>query len=462
MSAVIFKSCPDLFRGLTCLVSALLLTACAGGDSTSTASATAAPTPTPAPTNNLPAAFSTQHATQTCLWKGPLSRENPNGNFAYPDTGASYWSATVTIPAGSRLFVNGQYPYARYISFVSYDGNAQPVNVLGDHDIQPASGNTNPFIAGNPRYGTARDYQVEIVAGSAPATPAANTLYTGTTGPTVTFWYRVYVPDQGADMTGATGLPTVSVLHADGSTVTEDAACAELNPAASLSTPNLLPQATYSMLRDQANAPDSFPAQEPGVWHFPFNRTWNLQCLFFYSCSGTPAYQLNWYGNPDNAYVESMISRDYGNVAILRGKLPVTPSTFLNNTVATEGQLRYWSICMNEFYTQKVTDCMYDAQVPVDANGNYVIAISRAADRPANATSACGFGWIQWSEVGDGNGHPNDGLLIMRNMLPDPAFANAIQNVHIPGQEQSVIGNYLPTVTYGTTQSFTALGCKAS
>ncbi|MBB5192617.1 hypothetical protein HNQ50_003361 [Silvimonas terrae] len=461
MSAVISKPRRALAIGLSCAISALLLSAC-GSDGSSSIAAPTPATPTPAPTNPLPASFSVQHAAQTCLWKGPLSRDNPNGNFAYPDSGAAYWSATVTIPAGAHLFVNGQFPYSRYISYVSYDTNAQPVNVLHDEDIQPATGATNPFIAGNPRYADARNYQVEIVAGSTPATPAANTLYTGMPGPTVTFWYRVYVPDQGADDTGAVGLPDVSVLNADGSTLSGDAACAELNPASALSTPNFLPQATYASLRDQANVPDSFPAQNPGDWHFPFNRTWNLQCLFYYLCSGTPAYQQNWYGNPDNAYVESMISRDYGTVAILRGKLPQVPATFHNSLTHVAGQLRYWSICMNEFYTQKVTDCMYDEQVPVDANGNYVIAISRSADRPANATTACGYGWVQWSDVGDGNGHPNDGLLIMRNMLPEPSFANALQNVLVPGQEQSVIGPYLPSVTYGSKASFEGLGCKAS
>jgi len=452
-------------KGLAITLSAAILSACGGGDSstsatpTPTPAPTAVPTPTPTP---LPASFSVQHATQSCLWKGPLSRDNPNGNFAYPDTGAAYWSATLTIPAGARVFLKGQFPYSRYISYVSYNSLAQPVNVLGDHSIQPEVGSTNPFIAGNPRYADARDYQVEVVAGNAPATPAANTLYTGTPGPTVTVWYRVYVPDNGADITGATGLPDVVLQNADGSSLEGDAACAQLNPAPTLSTPTLLTTAQYTMLRDQAGVADSFPSQNPGVWHFPFNRTWNLQCLFFFSCGGTPTYTMNWYGNPDNAYLESMISRDYGDVIVLRGKLPTTPATYQNAQVAADAQVRYWSICTNEFYTQKVTDCAYDAQVPVDANGNYVIAISRTADRPANATTACGFGWIQLSDAGDGAGHPNDGLLILRNMLPDPSFANAIQNVTVPGQEQSVVGNYMPTVTYASTQSFTALGCAKS
>ncbi|CAE6763948.1 hypothetical protein R69888_03540 [Paraburkholderia haematera] len=36
------------------------------------------------------------------------------------------------------------------------------------------------------------------------------------------------------------------------------------------------------------------------------------------------------------------------------------------------------AICTNGFYSQKGTACLYDEQVPVDANGNDTIVVSRA------------------------------------------------------------------------------------
>lgn len=100
------------------------------------------------------------------------------------------------------------------------------------------------------------------------------------------------------------------------------------------------------------------------------------------------------------------------------------------------------------------------ATIPTDANGNYTIVVSRAADMPTNATATCGRGFITWSDAGDGAGHTNDGLLIMRNMLPSADFPNAIQNTKTPGDESTVIGPYLPTITYTTTAAFEALGCS--
>ncbi len=65
-----------------------------------------------------------------------------------------------------------------------------------------------------------------------------------------------------------------------------------------------------------------------------------------------------------------------------------------------EAQTRYWSLCQNESpVTNRVSDCLYDEQVPVRADGSFVIVISLAQDRPSNATDSCGGGWM------DGLGH---------------------------------------------------------
>jgi hypothetical protein len=191
-----------------------------------------------------------------------------------------------------------------------------------------------------------------------------------------------------------------------------------------------------------------------------YNTQYGLQCMFLGKCGGSPVRQVGFFANLDNAYVSALISRAYGSVVVIKGRLPTAPKTYNNAGTMSSGQVRYWSICTNEFYTQKATSCLYDEQVPVDANGNYTIVVSRASDKPTNATVACGRGFITWSDAGDGAGHTDDGLLIMRNMLPGADFPNAIQNTTTPGDESTVIGPFLPTISYSSTAAYESLGCK--
>lgn len=409
----------------------------------------------------LPASFSVAHAMTSCLWQGPVGTAANEVNEAYPDSGATYWTAQFQIPAGARVFLKGQFAYSRYMSLNSYQTNNAPAVALTDYQIAPDAGSINPFVPGAARYAASRNYTVEIVPTPAPGTTAPNTLYADSNyGQTITVWYRVYVADKGADATGGVGLPDLQVQQADGTVLTGAQACNALSPSQTAVASPLLPAATYAALRDQSGAPLGFPAVNPGVWMAQYNTQYGLQCMFLGKCGGNPIRQVGFFANLDNAYVTALISRAYGAVVVLKGRLPTTPKSFQNVASLTSGQLRYWSMCTNEFYTQKATSCLYDEQVPVDAQGNYTIVVSRAADKPSNATSACGSGFITWSDSGDGAGHTDDGLLIMRNMLPNPDFANAIQNTKTPGDEASVVGPYLPSITYTTTAAYQALGCK--
>jgi hypothetical protein len=69
---------------------------------------------------------------------------------------------------------------------------------------------------------------------------------------------------------------------------------------------------------------------------------------------------------------------------------------------------------------------------------------------------------VDWGENGDGAGDPDYALLIMRNMLPDAGFAQAIQRVPRPGTEQSTMGEYFPTTSYGSREAFASRGCRGS
>ena len=90
---------------------------------------------------------------------------------------------------------------------------------------------------------------------------------------------------------------------------------------------------------------------------------------------------------------------------------------------------------------------------------SYTIVTSLARDRPSNATARCGVAFIPWPKDGDGAGHPDDGFLIVRNMLLSPSFHHAVQNTTTPGDEKAVLGAYYPRGTYTTKAAFQKPGC---
>ena len=158
--------------------------------------------------------------------------------------------------------------------------------------------------------------------------------------------------------------------------------------------------------------------------------------------------------NLDNAYVYAQLTHGYGNLAVVRGQLPTFPATYQHEPTMGTGQLRYWSVCSNDAISERFYGCLSDDEVATDANGYYTIVVSTAAARPANATRACGVSWLPW-------GPGSSTLLLMRNMLPAPSFAQAIQHAQI-GTEQQTMGPYYPATTYMSTAAFASRGCAGA
>jgi hypothetical protein len=402
-----------------------------------------------------------------CLWSGLGGVVNdPSQNYAFPDSGARYWSAQLTLPAGSSLTFDGEYAHARYQSLNSYAlATHAPVDALNDASTRPDPGSTNPYLPGARRSDNShRSYQVTLQPTTPPADPAkraVNTLYAGVPGQqSIALIYRVYVPDRGRDATGGAGLPRPTLHLADGTTVAGPAVCTAVHADTGRLPLTTLPPATYDTLRDQPGKPAGFPAQPQPIWHAFYNPAFSLACAYQGACSGTPARTGGQYSNIDNQYVDTYVSRAFGNVLVLRGKLPTTPATYDREPRMRAGtDMRYWSLCSNESYaTTRAVACVDDEQVVTDRNGWYTIVLSLPQDRPANATAANGVTWLSLSPNGDGAGHLDGTMLILRNMLPSAGFDHAVQDTRTPGDERTVMGDYLPTGTYTTTTGFESLG----
>ena len=95
-------------------------------------------------------------------------------------------------------------------------------------------------------------------------------------------------------------------------------------------------------------------------------------------------------------------------------------------------------------------DCRSDNRVGVGADGRYTIVVSAAEDRPPSARPECGVTWLAWARGP-----------IYRHMVPDPSFAQAIQNVPEPGAELATMGDYYPQGEYLAGPSeFKPKGCR--
>lgn len=268
-------------------------------------------------------------------------------------------------------------------------------------------------------------------------------MYSGTSNRTFIMLYRLYVPDAGSGLTGGVGLPRPVVHTADGRTLTGAAACAALQPDRALVTMPAMTPAQYQMY--EAVAPVD-------VWQRTRLR------LF--------AVNEQIYPNNNNNYVDLQVQRsDAEPVIVLRGTLPTTPATVRGDPVMGGGDMRYWSLCSYQFVTYASVGCLYDQSIVTDASGHYTIAISRAADRPANATAGCGLNWLPLSDLGEGGfGNPDDGMIVLRNMLVAPGFSQGVNTLPLTYSQGSPnaptpMGPYLPTVAQSTVAQFESLGC---
>lgn len=421
-----------------------------------------------------------------CMWQNSFNSKSGTGedplNFAFPDTNVSYWSSEFSVPEGAKVSIDGDYPYARHFSLVSYTADGLRVNSLLDTAIAPNQGATNPFVISQDRFGKNRAYTAQLELGDLPQNPVQNTLYAPKTADNkVAMLYRVYVPNKNMDMKGNVSFPRFKVQMQNGDVKKGQAACDVLQvKKAPINKVTTIPLETTLKLYNQQPY-EGFPAQKTPAWYKAFSGLDNIKCIYKFDpiskqpisqCEGQPVTpKLNYWATPDNEYVFAMTNRRLGKVIELKGKVPVTARTYDNNPIVEKYDTRYWSMCTNELITTATNACIYDEQIKqVDKEGFYTIIASLPEDRPSNAREECGVHFLPLSSRGSGytaedgklTGHPDLGIFIMRNLLPDSEFKYAVQNVKAWGEEKVVMGDYLPDIKYTTKEDFEVKGCNQS
>ena len=368
----------------------------------------------------------------TCAF--PIIVNQDDANVAYPDTNSTYWAMPTNFSLGDVVTITGEFSYARYMSFNSYDETGSSVGGLRDTAIVPDTGSINPYLDGQSLTGTPRNYTVNVnvtntpqvtspVPGEIDAIPGVGWLL-----------IRVYVPFDANSPSGGVPIPSITV---NGSTKT---GCTTFGPE-----PAIVALATLIM--GQAIADAILPAEVP---EFSFSGGGGL------------------FPNADNKYVYATTSWKPGRLAIVRGLAPSYPDTPAQ-PLYPEQQLRYWSMCTNLLVTPApVVECARDNVTALDAQGYYTYVIGADEDQPSAAAIARDNAtWLKWfGPIGEAlpdELKPN-GNLILRNMLPDASFTNAVQNIPMTQSNaaaRATMGAYYPEATYCDRSVFERFGAGA-
>ncbi len=252
--------------------------------------------------------------------------------------------------------------------------------MLNDRDIEPDPRSTNPYRGQNQTGGSytavIRDRAgttINSLSAEAPSVnPAATTTTIAPTPGTVaplgtdavgaegvvggTVIYRVYLPQPAGDPSAGAPLPNIVDVHADGTRVrVPTCAHAGANPAAT------------NIVNQNGPATNTAAPAEPTFIRPKQNAT-------------------NLYPDPDNIYLATIVHYTPGRMVVVRGKAPTFPNTGTGQQVRGTEQVRYWSLCTNEYRKPyPVSFCVPDQEVALDPRGHYTFVIGTPAERPANA-----------------------------------------------------------------------------
>jgi hypothetical protein len=368
-------------------------------------------------------------------------------NVLYPDSSAQYWSASYTAVPGTRIRIDGIYPYARYTSWNIYDPILRPFAKLSDFQIVPDPGSANPFLPGARRDTPAahRHYTVFITF-SAGDHPGPNTIYVDPSQhPGGVFTLRVYVPDRGRDVTGGVGNPQVTWESTTPLPLPSPA-----SPCGALQKPSTS-TITGAYAGQEGQIPGGpLPGRNPPDWHKFTNLCQSGADLLFGNAIGdeipagpNPCSNFGTGGflsNIDNAYVYSFISRGFGPIVVYHGRAPTFANTYPDARTMPRGvQVRYFSFCQNDPFSERYVACARDDQIKRH-RGDYTVVIAPPNDWPAAARRRCArvATWIPW-------GAQPQGVVLYRQMLA--SFPQAIQNVAY-GSERKQMGAYYPVGRY--------------
>ncbi|MDQ1297116.1 MAG: hypothetical protein QG611_1095, partial [Bacteroidota bacterium] len=400
----------------------------------------------------------------------PKPIQNPN---LWPDMHSTYFLSRLKLPKGSTLTFKGSYPYVRYMKFALYKSENNTFVSIGEDiagmDIQPDNGSVNPFKVGAERLLPNRNFTLSLVAQDPPKERKPNTLYVGADEAVLELVLRIYLSDQGRDGAGwgpgdypfsERGLPTYEGTLSDGTKLTSEQVIEKfVVPFESNVKQPVTDQQWTGLVNSTAGVPGLNPKTAPATEGPKWEKYWN----FKYSIVGAfksaeeraqIPYEgaMDGGGDPATQYMLLWLSREYGNVYVMQGKMPTFPDTYSGAretglAIMPDAQTQYFSIVSCEGAPSgKIVDGLADFQIPLNEDGYYTIVYSRKEDRPKNATLENGIAWIEWSPKGEGleskANREDFGMLMIRIMATNPDWKERPDNITKPGMEEEIMGPY--------------------
>lgn len=419
----------------------------------------------------------------------PKPIQNPN---LWPDMRSTYFLGRFAMPAGSSLTLRGAFPYARFFQFALYKWEHNTFVAFGESlhgpDIEPDSGSTNPFRVGANRMAENRNFVIQVLAEDPPkdsASRAANTLYIGREGQDIEGVIRIYLPDQDQDGTGwgppnssfgGQGFPTYEAKLADGTKLAAEQFARQfakpfVGETQKPMTTDQWEQLVHAKDNDPMLTAQTTPARNPPQWEKFWTIAYSVVGIFKSpEARAKIGYEGAMEGGGEGPYLVTYLSRHYGPVYVMEGKMPTFPDTYAGHdgrgaATMPAAQTQYWSLVSCESVPSgQVVDGLTDFQIPLDAERNYTIVVSRPEDRPKNATTENGVAWIKWSPRGEGlddsRNRADFGMLILRIMGNNPSWNERPDNIKKPGTGEAVMGPYFPQGRYTTKDEFETNGAK--
>lgn len=423
-------------------------------------------------------AASAAAAPSDCAW--PVETTPTTSNVFYPDSNSTYWTTPYRATTGTRIYLRGKYPSARFFSVTAYDNSTQPYSVRGvsssltDYEIAPSSG-SNPWSPSSSATASGR-YEITLrsltssggVTGSLrntlpilPAKPVAGELPKG-----VGFlMVRAYLPP-GLNFS-AVPLPTITIKQPGKAAVTLKR-CVKRDPTEYFRSTDLGKKLLKLLLGKAGPTPKPCPLGQTGCPP-------NLQ--FFVPAGGSDIP----FPNVDSGYAAVFFQPQAGNVVVIKAKLPTSPYDY--GAVKGESpvpwprnddarwQVRYWSFC-NYVYQppypvvvasgtdgSTIYGCAADLQTATPADGTATVVVSFPADRPSNATAANGITWLPMS-----TSNPTAiEQVSLRNMLVRSSFKQTPKSAtgQSVSEAKSAMGPYYPQTATCTTITVESGGPEA-
>jgi hypothetical protein len=366
----------------------------------------------------------------------PIIVDKADANVAYPDTNSTYWVMLMDLQVGDSATITGTFAYSRYMSFNTYDAQGASAGGLTDARIVPDSGSSNPFSPGVALDATPRSYTVTVNVTTTPTIPSVVPGAIDTLPGLSWLIYRVYVPNPGTGNAAGVPLPAmITQIGANPPIVYPPCTAWHKEP---------LVDAIAALITGGVLAGAIPPAPQP---EFAF-----------------PGGAAGLFPNADNKYVYATTTWAPGRLIIVRAKAPTTPDT-PTQPLYPQQQLRYWSLCTNLLVLPApVVECKHDTEFPLDAQGRFTAVIGASQDMVSDGVLAREHAtWLAWYDGLSEITHP-EGNLILRNMLPEAVFTNAIQNIPVDQSNaaaRATMGAYYPEAVYCDRSVFERSGVDA-